>query len=302
MVSKLLKLLPKVQGQYREGFNLAKNTWFNVGGKAEILYKPSDVHDLSFFIKNKPRSVDISILGACSNVIIRDNIVEGVVIKLGREFANINVDGNEVEVGCASLDYNVASFLLERELSGLEFLIGIPGMMGGAVAMNSGCYGQEIADCLVSVEAVNIHDGTIVTLEKERLGLGYRTNAVSKDYIFTKATFILQSQKKGVIQERMDQISKKREDAQPIRTKTGGSTFKNPKDSKYSAWELVDQAGLRGYRLGDSQISEKHCNFMLNLGNATAQELECLGEIVREKVYRKTGIMLQWEIKLIGRY
>ncbi len=301
MVSTLLKLLPKVRGQYREGFSLAKNTWFNVGGKAEILYKPSDVQDLSFFIKNKPKSVDINILGACSNIIIRDNIVDGVVIKLGREFANINVDGNKVEVGCAVLDYNLALFLLEKELSGLEFLIGIPGMIGGAIAMNSGCYGQEIADCLVSVEAVNINDGSIVVLDKEQLGLGYRTNKVSNGYIFTKAIFVLQSQKREVIQERMDQISKKREDAQPIRTKTGGSTFKNPKNSK-SAWELVDQAGLRGYRFGNAQISEKHCNFILNLGNATAQDLEYLGEIVREKVYIKTGIMLQWEIKLMGRY
>lgn len=301
MVSKLLELLPEVRGQYREDFNLAKNTWFNVGGKAEILYKPADIQDLSFFIKHRPEFIDINILGACSNVIIRDNIVDGVVIKLGREFANINIDGSSVEVGCAALDYNIASFLLEKELSGLEFLIGIPGMLGGAIAMNSGCYGQEIADCLVSVEAVNIKDGTISILDKKHLGLGYRKNKVAKDYIFTKATFILQPQKRSIIQKRMEKISKQREDSQPIRTKTGGSTFKNPKDSKYSAWELVDQAGLRGYRVGDAQISDKHCNFMLNLGNATAKDLESLGELVRDKVYRKTGIMLEWEIKLIGR-
>lgn len=300
MVSKLLNLLPQIKGEYRENFNLAKNTWFNVGGNAEVLYKPFDVDDLSFFIKNKPHDVDVSVLGACSNVIISSAGIKGVVIKLGRAFTNINIKDNLVEIGCAALDFNVASSLLEQELSGLEFLIGIPGVIGGAIAMNSGCYGQEISDCLLSVEAVNIHNGEISLLTKDELCLEYRTNKLSKDYIFTKAFFMLQKSKKDLIKAKMENISVQRASTQPIRVKTGGSTFKNPKDSKYKAWELIEKAGLRGFRIGDAQVSDKHCNFMLNLGNATAEDLESLGELVRERVYKDSNVMLEWEIKRIG--
>ena len=297
----MFKFLPSVRGQYRSDYDLSKNTWFGVGGKAEILYKPSDVKDLSYFLRNKDKTVKVYVLGACSNVIIRDNYVDGVVIKLGREFTNIKVSDDLLEVGCAALDYNVANFLLGHGLSGLEFLIGIPGSIGGAIAMNSGCYGQEIADCLLSVEAVNIHNGKVELLQKSQLGLEYRGNKISKDYIFTHASFILKKSQQDFIKDKMDSISRQRENTQPTKVKTGGSTFKNPKNSKYSAWQLIEKSGLRGYRVGDAQLSEKHCNFILNLGNATAHDLESLGEIVIDKVYKETGIMLEWEIKRIGR-
>ena len=301
MPSTLLKTLPQIKGQYREEVDLSKNSWFNVGGKAEVLYKPSDTVDLSCFLKNVSKEIPITILGACSNVIIRDKAIDGVVIKLGRGFTDINVSGTNVEIGCAALDHNVALFLSEHSLSGLEFLIGIPGVIGGAIAMNAGCYGQELSDHLVSVEAVDIESGKISYLNKDQLGLSYRYNKVANKYIFTKASFALQNRDKQEVQERMNSISSQREETQPIKFKTGGSTFKNPYDHRLKAWQLIDKAGLRGYKLGDAQISEKHCNFMLNLGSATAKNLEQLGELVRDRVYRDSGIMLEWEIKRIGR-
>lgn len=300
MVSSVLDSLPKVKGEYRGNFGLAQNTWFNVGGKAEVLYKPFDINDLSFFLKNKPKNINVTILGACSNVIIRDGGIKGVVIKLGRAFTGIDINGDLVEIGCAALDFNVASFLLDKELSGLEFLIGIPGVIGGAIAMNAGCYGQEISESLIAVEAVNINNGDICKFSKNDLGFAYRTNQLSKDWVFVKALFKLQKDRQENIKARMDDIVKQRESTQPVRVKTGGSTFKNPNNCEYKAWQLIDKAGLRGYQVGDAQISEKHCNFMLNLGNATARDLESLGELVIDRVYKDSGIMLEWEIKRIG--
>jgi UDP-N-acetylmuramate dehydrogenase len=295
----LVKELPPIKGNYRINVSLADTSWFRVGGKAEVLFKPLDLGDLSYFLQNKGRHIDIHILGLASNVIIRDKGIKGVVIRLGRNFTGIDIDKDIVTVGCAVTDYNLASFLGENNLSGLEFLIGIPGSIGGAIAINAGCYGSEISDHLIDVEAVSKSTGKIHKFTNKELGLKYRHNDLANDFIFTKARFKLKyNNNSDTIKETMKQISEMRQLSQPIRERTGGSTFKNPPDKK--AWELIDRAGFRNYKYGNAQISDKHCNFLINTGGATASELETLGEMVQQKVVDDCGIKLEWEIKRIG--
>ncbi len=297
----LIQSLPKVRGEYRALANLSNNSWFRVGGKADVLFKPIDIEDLSTFLRYKPKNIPCEVLGACSNVIIRDLGIEGVVIKLGRGFTNIEINDDIAKIGCGALDYNVAQYLLEHSLSGLEFLIGIPGAIGGAVAMNAGCYGSEISTYLVLAEAINRNTGEMVVLTREQMGFAYRYNNCAKDYIFVSATFQLKKGDRGVIREQMEKISQVRSDSQPIRSRTGGSTFKNPANGPDKAWQLIEKAGLRGVKVGGAQVSEKHCNFLLNLGDATAHDLEELAAMIQDKVYKNSGIMLEWEIKVIGR-
>lgn len=293
----MIKNLPKVRGSYRENFQLSNVTWFGVGGKADILFKPEDVQDLALFLKEKPENLDYMVLGVGSNLLVRDGGIRGVVIRLGRGFTEITHTAQELIVGAGALDVNVSKYCLEHSLAGLEFFSGIPGVIGAAIAMNAGAYGEETANHLIKVEALD-ENGDLLTLSKEECGFKYRGNSLSNRLIFTKAYFKVNPGNKNIIQERMDNIQHQRETSQPIRTKTGGSTFKNPLNHK--AWALIDQAGCRGMKVGDAIMSEKHCNFLINLGSATANDIEELGEKVRKTVFEKLGIKLEWEIKIVG--
>ena len=294
---KIDDMLPEVRGVYRENYKLSKTNWFQVGGAAEILFKPEDAEDLAHFIKNKPADLEINTIGVGSNIIVRDGGISGVTIKLGRNFSYVNIEGENVETGAGTLDVNVANQCLKHEIGGLEFLSGIPGTIGGALAMNAGAYGVEVKDVLISAQAID-DEGNIITLKTDDIGYGYRSKEIPDSWIFTKALFKGSKKNANMIEGIMNEIAEKREDTQPIRTRTGGSTFKNPDGKK--AWELIDEAGCRGLKIGGAKISEKHCNFMENTGDATASDLENLGDEVIKKVKEKTGIELNWEIKRIG--
>ena len=295
----MIDTLPKARGEYRFNFPLNKTNWFNVGGPAEVLFKPKDAEDLIYFLQNKPQDIDITIFGVGSNIIIRDGGLDGVVVRLGRAFTNIELlEKNVVKVGAACLNYNLAKFCADNGLSGLEFLIGIPGSIGGGVAMNAGAYGSEFKDFIQQVKAVD-YDGNIHIFSNQDMGFVYRGNSLKEELIFLEAIFKLSYDDHDKISARMQEISRKREETQPIKEKTTGSTFANPPGS--SSWRLIDEAGFRGFKVGGASMSEKHCNFMINDGTATAADLENLGEYVRENVYSKTGILLEWEVKRIGK-
>jgi UDP-N-acetylmuramate dehydrogenase len=293
----MINLLPKIRGSYRENFKLANVTWFNVGGPADILFKPADLDDLIHFLKNKPAHIPYIVLGVGSNLLVRDNGIRGVVIRLGKEFTDISHKNEELSVGAGALDVNVSKYCADHSLEGLEFLSGIPGVIGAALAMNAGAYGREISDCLIKLEALD-KNGNLICLSNKECKFEYRANGLDDSLIFTKAYFRIKPGNQKAIQDKIQQIQLQREESQPIRSKTSGSSFKNPVGMK--AWELIDQAGCRGLRNGGAMISEKHCNFLINTGNATAKEIEDLGEAVRRKVFAKSGIMLEWEIKIIG--
>jgi UDP-N-acetylmuramate dehydrogenase len=237
------------------------------------------------------------VLGVGSNLLVRDGGIRGVVIRLGKGFTDISHNKEELIVGAGALDINVSNYCAENALAGLEFLSGIPGVIGAALAMNAGAYGNEIKDVLIKLEAVD-KNGNIVIINKDDCGFKYRSNSLSKDLIFTKAYFKVFPGNKEEIQAKIKQIQQQREDTQPIRSKTSGSSFKNPEGSR--AWELIDKAGCRGLMLGDAIISPKHCNFLINTGNASAKEIENLGELVRKKVLDTSGVSLEWEIRIVG--
>jgi UDP-N-acetylmuramate dehydrogenase len=290
--------LPEVRGKIRANASLAKVTWFQVGGNAEWLFKPEDADDLAYFLANKPDDLSLTILGVGSNLLVRDGGIDGVVIRLGRGFTDIKVENDIIHAGAGALDLNVAIAARDAGVGGLEFLSGIPGTMGGALRMNGGAYGKEIADCLIGAEIID-GKGKILTQTAAELSYSYRHCGVPKDWVFTKA--ILQGEYKDMqlIHEEMERIQTERGESQPIKTRTGGSTFKNPEGHK--AWQLIDAAGCRGMKLGGAQVSEKHCNFLINTGGATAADLENLGEHVREKVKAHSGIELEWEIARVGK-
>ena len=291
--------LPKVRGEYKFDYNIAHLTWFKVGGNADILFKPKDSEDLASFLKEKDSNIEVMVLGAGSNIIIRDGGIEGVVVKLGRAFTKIEeqLDGNlAVEASC--LNYNLAKFAATRSIEGFEFLVGIPGTIGGGVAMNAGAYGSEFKDLVISVEAIDI-EGNYKNFSCEEMGFSYRKNTLPKDLIFTKVIFKSKAGNLDQIQLKMDEINQKRSETQPITEKTGGSTFANP--DGYKAWKLIDDAGLRGYAVGGASMSQKHCNFMINDGSANASDMEDLGELVRKRSKENSGIELTWEIRRIGR-
>lgn len=295
----LLERLPTVRGKLRAGADLAKTNWFGVGGMAEVLFRPADTADLADFLAKKPADVDVTILGVGSNIIIRDGGLDGVTVKLGGEFASCRVESEMIHAGAGALDVNVAQLAQQNGLGGLEFLSGIPGTIGGALRMNAGAYGREIKDVLVSAEAVD-PQGKIHILMPEDMQFSYRRcNGIADGWIFTAATLRGTPRDKTAIAAAMQKISDERGATQPIKSRTGGSTFKNPEGHK--AWQLVDEAGCRGLTIGGAQISEKHCNFMINTGSATAEELEALGEEVIRRVREKSGITLEWEIKRIGK-
>jgi UDP-N-acetylmuramate dehydrogenase len=292
------KNLPQVRGSYRFDAPLARTNWFQVGGAAEVLFKPADTEDLAHFLKHKPKKVPLTVIGVGSNLIVRDGGIEGVVIRLGRFFNSAHVEGEIVTAGAALMDLNLARFAAGEGRAGLEFYAGIPGTVGGALAMNAGAYGRETRDVLIEAEAVTA-DGDILRLPADSMQYSYRHYGGPEGLIFTRGWFRTGADEPAAIAARIGEIQQKREATQPIREKTGGSTFKNPPGHK--AWELIDRAGCRGLTIGDAQMSGLHCNFMINTGSATAADLEALGEEVRKRVKEKTGIMLEWEIRRIGR-
>ncbi|MBL6665326.1 MAG: UDP-N-acetylmuramate dehydrogenase, partial [Rickettsiales bacterium] len=271
---------------------------FDVGGSAEILCKPKDINDLSHFLKNCPKDIPINILGIGSNVIIDDNGVKGVVIRLGKEFSNISLSKNKITAGSGSLCANIANYCASQGLANLEFLSGIPGSIGGAIAMNAGCYDSDISQILESVKAVD-YNGNIVNIPRSEISFSYRKNNLANSYVFTEATFIGKKSTPQIVKGKIQDLQKNRQESQPIRAKTGGSTFKNPSNSSKKAWQLIDEAGYRGKIKGGAQISQKHCNFLINIDNAKAQDLIKLGQEAKDKVKKETGIELEWEIKII---
>ncbi len=293
----LIDRLPMVRGRLSAAAPLAGVTWFRVGGPAEVMFRPADVADLAEFLAKCPADVAVTVIGVASNLLVRDGGVPGVVVRLGGAFAQVGLDGMTVTAGAGALDLNVALAARQAGVAGLEFLSGIPGTIGGALRMNAGAFERELADVLVSAEVVD-RAGRRFTVPAAELGLSYRRCAAPKDWIFVGAMLRGEPGVAAEIGARIDDIARRRAETQPVRARTGGSTFANPPGHR--AWELIDRAGCRGLTIGGAQMSDKHCNFMLNLGNATAAELEALGEEVRRRVLEHSGVELSWEIKRIG--
>ena len=289
--------MPDLRGRLTANQPLGPFTWFRVGGPAQVYFAPEDENDLAYFLRHLPADIPVMVIGVGSNLIVRDGGVEGVVIRLGRGFNGIAVDEDTIKAGAAALDKRVAEAAAAAGIGGLEFYFGIPGTIGGAVRMNAGANDGETKDVLVEATGVT-RAGAIVTLNNAAMDFRYRGNGADPSIIFTSALFRGTITSAESIRARMADVQQHRETAQPIREKTGGSTFKNPQG--HSAWKLIDAAGLRGYKAGDAQVSEMHCNFLINTGNASAADIEALGETIRERVKAHSGIVLEWEIKRIG--
>ena len=290
------KRLPDVRGRYKKHVVMAPYTWFRVGG-ATTVFRPQDHEDLCQFLLQNSEDVPVTIIGAASNILIRDGGIPGIVIRLGKNFASINFNSNSVRIG-AALPNGIAARLAQKKgYSGLEFLSGIPGTIGGGLRMNAGAYGKEVKDILIEAEVVD-STGNFKVLSLEEMEMSYRHCGVPKDYIFLSGLFKTGRDVPSNIQRKLDEIKARRLESQPITERTGGSTFKNPKGFK--AWELIEAAGCRGVSVGGAMVSEQHCNFLVNTGNANASDLENLGNLVQKKVQDCTGIKLEWEIKLLG--
>ena len=290
--------LPRLAGSVEPGGSLADFIWFRTGGPAEWLVKPKDVDDLASFLKELDPVVRVLPVGVGSNLIVRDGGVPGVVVRLPKNFAQVSVEeGHRVRAGGGAMGITVASKARDAGIAGLEFLRGIPGTTGGAVRMNAGAYGREAADILIEATLV-LRDGRVETWPRDRFGYTYRHSAVPEGAIVVEALFEGTPGDPAAIGAEMDRIAAEREASQPLRSRTGGSTFKNPPGTK--AWKLIDAAGCRGLTIGDAQVSEKHCNFLLNLGKAKAADIEALGEEVRRRVRENSGIELEWEIQRVG--
>ncbi len=294
----LIDRLPKVRGRLTADAPLAPVTWFRVGGAAEVLFRPADVEDLQAFLAALPRDIPVTVLGVASNLLVRDGGVRGVVVRLLRGFVDLKVEGTTVVAGAGALDLNVALTARDHGVAGLEFLSGVPGTIGGALRMNAGAYGGEMKDIVEQAEMVG-RDGARRIVSAAELGFTYRHSAAPEQAIFVSATLRGRAGEQGAIGARIVEIDQAREASQP-RSRTGGSTFVNPPGAK--AWELIDRAGCRGLRIGGAQVSEKHCNFLINTGDATAHDIEALGEEVRRRVFEQSGVALQWEIKRIGEF
>ena len=294
----LLKRLPPVRGRLEPNASLAELTWFRAGGPAEVLFSPADEADLADFLKGTPKDVPVYVIGVGSNLLVRDGGVPGVVIRLGRGFADVTEEtGHRVRAGAAALDVRVARFALEKSIDALTFLRGIPGTIGGALRMNAGAYGGETKDILIEARAVD-RSGNIHVLSNADMKYSYRHCGAPEDLVFTQALFQGRAGDQAEISAAMDKITESREATQPIKSRTGGSTFKNPPGNK--SWQLIDKAGMRGFAVGPAKVSELHCNFLINEGGATAAQIEELGETVRARVKATSGIVLDWEIKRIG--
>ena len=297
LVGRLRAAIPGLRGRLSPGAPLANVTWFRVGGPAEAMFRPADLEDLQVFLAGCPADVPITVIGVASNLLVRDGGVPGVVVRLGRGFTEITVSDPLVSAGAGALDVHVARVAGEAALSGLEFLVGIPGTIGGALRMNAGAYGGEIKDIVHHAVALD-RRGDLHRMTAAEMGMRYRHSDVREDWIFTGAMLAGVPGDKSAIAARMAEIDTARGTTQPVRARTGGSTFANPEGHK--AWELIDAVGGRGLRVGGAQVSEKHCNFLINTGEATAGDLEGLGEEVRRRVRDRFGIELRWEIRRIG--
>jgi UDP-N-acetylmuramate dehydrogenase len=298
MMTRPCDMLPPVRGSLAQGAPLKDLVWFRAGGPAEVLFRPADADDLASFLAAKPAELRVSVIGVGSNLLVRDGGIPGAVVRLSSAFGKIETDGMRVRAGAAALDGAVARAAADAGIAGLEFLRGVPGTIGGALKMNAGCYGKEIKD--VFVEAVAIDGkGNKIRLSSADMAFEYRkARGAADDLIFIEAVFEGTKDDPAAIRARMEELSANREASQPIKSKTGGSTFKNPPGQK--AWQLIDQAGCRGLKIGGAQVSEKHTNFLINTGDATAADLENLGEEVRKRVKEKFAITLEWEIKRVG--
>ncbi|CAI3923502.1 UDP-N-acetylenolpyruvoylglucosamine reductase (MurB) (PDB:2MBR) [Commensalibacter communis] len=295
-------LLPKLQGKINFDAPLSARSWFRVGGNAETLINPANDEDLSYILNTIPLEWPIFTLGATSNLLIRDGGIAGISFQLRKGFNEITPDHDGFIVGAACLDTTVAEYAAAHGISGLEFLIGIPGSIGGAVKMNAGAHGSELSNILDWIEIIT-REGQLLRLSVSELGLSYRHSSLPQDAIVTKARLQGIAGDKEKITQAMNAIKKQREDSQPIRSRTGGSTFRNPdpSETQYRAWQLIDLVGGRGLMVGGAQVSEKHCNFLINTGTATAADIENLGEEVKKRVMNQFGIQLHWEIKRVGR-
>ncbi len=294
----LLQRLPPVRGRLEANAPLAELTWFRAGGAAEVLFTPADEADLAAFLKATPADIPVTVIGVGSNLLVRDGGVPGVVIRMGRGFADVTAeDGHRIRAGAASLDVRVARFAQEKSIDALTFLRGIPGTIGGALRMNAGAYGGETKDVLVEARAVD-RTGNIHVLTNADMKYTYRHCGAPDGLVFSQALLQGRAGDPAEIAAAMDKITASREATQPVKSRTGGSTFKNPPGNK--SWQLIDQAGLRGFAVGPAKVSELHCNFLINEGGASAAEIEQLGEIIRAKVKENSGIDLEWEIKRIG--
>ncbi|WP_425990291.1 UDP-N-acetylmuramate dehydrogenase [Afipia sp. DC4300-2b1] len=294
----LKSAMPGLRGRLLANESLAPLTWFRVGGPAQVLFTPADEDDLAYFLMRLPQEIPVYTVGVGSNLIVRDGGVSGVVIRLSpRGFGEVRAEGDMVRAGTAALDKRVAETAAAANIGGLEFYFGIPGSIGGALRMNAGANGGETKDVLVEARGVT-RAGEKVTFSNADMKFVYRNSGVDTSVIFTSALYRGRVTDPETIRTRMAEVQNHRETAQPIREKTGGSTFKNPPG--HSAWRLIDAAGMRGFRVGGAQVSEMHCNFLINTGNATGHDIETLGETVRARVMENSGIDLHWEIKRIG--
>ena len=298
LVPELKARLPNLRGRLMPNQPLAELTWFRVGGPAQILFVPEDEADLAYVIAQLPADIPVTVVGLGCNLIVRDGGVPGVVIRLGRGFGEVKVeDGARIRAGTGVPDVKVSRAAQEAGLAGLAFFRGIPGAVGGALRMNGGAYGRETKDALIEARGVD-RQGRLHVLSNGDMHYTYRHCGAPDDIIFTQALFQGAPGDPAAIAAEMDKITESREATQPIKSRTGGSTFKNPPGSK--AWQLIDLAGCRGLKVGDAQVSEMHCNFLINLGRASAADIETLGETVRKRVRENSGVELEWEIKRIG--
>jgi UDP-N-acetylmuramate dehydrogenase len=298
LTSDLKAAMPQLRGRLLANQSLAELTWFRVGGPAQVLFTPADEDDLAYFLKHLPKELPVYVVGVGSNLIVRDGGIPGVVIRLApRAFGETCAAGDTVTAGAAALDKRVAETAAAANIGGMEFLFGIPGTIGGALRMNAGANGRETKDVFVAAVGIG-RDGAEHTFSNADMKFVYRNSGVDPSIIFTSAKFRGEIASPEAIRARMNEVQNHRETAQPIREKTGGSTFQNPPGN--SAWKLIDAAGCRGLKIGGAQVSEMHCNFLINTGNATGHDIETLGETVRERVKANSGIELHWEIKRIG--
>jgi UDP-N-acetylmuramate dehydrogenase len=294
----LLAQLPPLRGRLTANAPIGRQTWFGVGGSAEVLFRPADAADLAVLLQALPPEIPVTVIGVGSNLLVRDGGIAGITIRLGRGCATVSVASDEIRTGAATLDRIVAFRAAAAGIGGLEFLAGIPGSIGGSVRMNAGAYGREIKEVLISATALD-RRGRTHSLDCEAMSLSYRHSEVDPGWIFTEARLRGVPGDRAAIASRLNEIRAAREAAQPVRARTGGSTFKNPRGQ--SAWRLIDAAGCRGLARGGAMISKKHANFLINTGNATAADLEALGDEVRRRVHETSGIVLEWEIERIGR-
>jgi UDP-N-acetylmuramate dehydrogenase len=298
LVAHLKARMPNLRGRLMANQSLAELTWFRVGGPAQVLFMPEDEADLANFLAHLPGEIPVTVIGLGSNLIVRDGGVPGVVIRLGRGFGEVRVeDGSRIRAGTAAPDVKVSRAAQEAAIAGLAFFRGIPGAVGGALRMNGGAYGRETKDALIQARGVD-RQGRVGVLSNGDMHYSYRHCGAPDDIVFTEALFQGTPGDAAEIAAEMSKITESREATQPIKSRTGGSTFKNPPGHK--AWQLIDAAGCRGLKVGDAQVSEMHCNFLINLGSASAADIETLGETVRRRVKEHSGIELEWEIKRIG--